>query len=641
MAFNTTRANQGALAFAAHGATVGNTLRKKYGAKAAGIGAGIGAAAGYALGGLSGSPDPNLGRNVYRGAYQSLEADTMRRARETARAVGEQANAAFARRGINASAAAAGVQAANQGRVMTAAQQSLLPYEADFRMRGAQDRLQALRVGEHENRQGWMDAALAVGTAVNQISGTLAQDHERDQLKAEQEAARAKAMQLPGNFRDLDPKTQAAMLGIDPDFWAGMPESDRWTYLQHLGYTWDPTRARQEYLDRNKGYPGIKGETPKITLEDYIKQNEGYPGIKGKQSPLFRNPLGIDEPRPDPWSTQVSNQTSATTLPEKDPANDTLATRWQTLQEEDNSFSLAPTYPPPPSSAVSHAQSRHLLPPPVILGTDRSGVVPSSTEPPPKPSPMSAPPLSGVTSPVGMAHAVAGAVHGQPTGQTPLDRLEAEIRAQRQAQNIPDDHVPVITAPAEGGPFQIGFEAPHVPTPSLIGPTDGTQRLYDRLRQIADYDPATHTPTPPGTPSERLSVGVLPSPPERRQYTPGTIQRAPLSMDNPREYNTTTPAQRQELERRQNISLRGTLSPDTQKELEEQAKTATTPQELAAWRKVTPQAIDTVMANPTSVLAAALLAPHTGHMLASTFAELGDTLATEVINTYNMLHQQA
>ena len=81
--------------------------------------------------------------------------------------------------------------------------------------------------------------------------------------------------------------------------------------------------------------------------------------------------------------------------------------------------------------------------------------------------------------------------------------------------------------------------------------------------------------------------------------------------------------------------MRSQLSPDEQKYFEEQSKTATTPAELEQWGRNNPKAMQAVFQNPTSMLAEALLSPHTGHIIASVLAEMGDEAASEAIAIYN------
>ena len=82
---------------------------------------------------------------------------------------------------------------------------------------------------------------------------------------------------------------------------------------------------------------------------------------------------------------------------------------------------------------------------------------------------------------------------------------------------------------------------------------------------------------------------------------------------------------------------RATLTPDEQKKLEEQAKTATTPEEFDEMRTAYPETMGIVMQNPQSRLAKAMMNPHTNHLLAGVFAEYGDEFASEFARVYNSL----
>ena len=206
--FDRTKAAQGALNIGAQGAFIGNMLKKKYGNKAIGIGSGIGAGVGFALGGLQGTPDPDLGARAYEGVYDSVRADTMRQAREASRAVGDQVQNYLARRGISSSDAAVGIQAANQGRIFGQAQRALIPLDTDMRLRAAQDRLEAQRVGEYEKRQGFAGALTAAGVTAMNAASILSADHETELL----EEKLRKEKVLPQGFLEMDAASQGAYL---------------------------------------------------------------------------------------------------------------------------------------------------------------------------------------------------------------------------------------------------------------------------------------------------------------------------------------------------------------------------------------------------------------------------------------------
>ena len=69
--------------------------------------------------------------------------------------------------------------------------------------------------------------------------------------------------------------------------------------------------------------------------------------------------------------------------------------------------------------------------------------------------------------------------------------------------------------------------------------------------------------------------------------------------------------------------------------LKQNRKHLQTPAELTQWSRVTPMAIEAVFQNPQSGLARALLNAHTGHVMASMFAQMGDQAAAEAIAVYN------
>ena len=312
MAFDLTKAFQGAANIGTQGAYIGNQLRARYGKKAAGIGSGIGAAAGFLLGGKAGGPDPNLGANAYRGTYDAIRADVMRRARGAGRQTKAQINQALSARGINQSQAAVGVHAANQGRILSQANAQLTPIYADMENRAVQDRLMAKRIGEHERRQGYMDTLLATGmTAVNWARETKA-EQEKLKLKAEQDAKN----KLPSQFLDWDAKTQSSFLqgkGIPvPQGWETMTAQQRNVYLQGAGLsaigpvapppTPPPPQGRQpgdikEYL---KGIGGAytapdtnTGRTP-ADIDAYMKGIAGaYGGGTNPPHDPLPEPTGL------------------------------------------------------------------------------------------------------------------------------------------------------------------------------------------------------------------------------------------------------------------------------------------------------------------------------------------------------------
>ena len=163
--FDTTKAIQGGLNFAAYGQHIGNQFKKKYGNKAGIIGGVAGGISGAVLGGLQGSPDPNLAGNVYQGMLSDVEADVARGAHQAAREAGAAIGAEFERRGINQSVLAASVTGNQAGRIYQAAQESLTPLRTQVARAVSNDKLHALRIGEYERRQGWSDTLLGLGAS--------------------------------------------------------------------------------------------------------------------------------------------------------------------------------------------------------------------------------------------------------------------------------------------------------------------------------------------------------------------------------------------------------------------------------------------------------------------------------------------
>ena len=217
MAFNPTKAVQGGINFAAFGTQVGNELRKRYGDKAPVIGGVAGLVTGATLSGLSDTPDTNMAEGIYDEAISLVESDTMRGARSASQEAGAAIANEFARRGINKSDLAASVSGVQQGRIHQAAQESLTPLRTELAVKAADDKLQAKRIGEFEERKGWMDTLLGVGMAAKNIADKLAAESEKDNSDAPQpEVKEPFSMFKPGYAGSVydDPETKPVASGI-------------------------------------------------------------------------------------------------------------------------------------------------------------------------------------------------------------------------------------------------------------------------------------------------------------------------------------------------------------------------------------------------------------------------------------------
>ena len=225
--FDFTRANQSAVATSALGADTGRLLKKKYGVKAEGIGAGVGAVTGFLAGGLQGGVDPNLGKGIYDKAYDIVRQDTLKNARSTANEAGGQIQESFARRGITGSAAAA-VEGATKGKILSNAENSLVPFRSQIEMAGAQDKLGAERLNEYEDRRGWGDTLLALGGYARKTAGAIAGEHET-----------AMASMVPMGFHGWDAERQKMFL-VDrmgarlPSDWDDKTNEDKKYYLENI-----------------------------------------------------------------------------------------------------------------------------------------------------------------------------------------------------------------------------------------------------------------------------------------------------------------------------------------------------------------------------------------------------------------------
>ena len=259
MAFDFTKGLQGAASMGSQGAYIGNQLRSRYGKKGVGIGTGIGAGVGFMMGGMSGGPDPNLGANAYQKVYDSVRADTMDRARQAGLGMRDQIRQALSHRGINTSAAAAGIEAANQGRIFGQAERSLAPFHQRMMERASNDSLQAKRINEHEKRSGWMDTMLALGvTGMN-----MAKEFRGDQQMRLDEELRQQRMRLPSNFLDMDPKAQVAFMkgrGINfPPEWETMSQQEKDAYIRATGFSTVGPRGK---VVNGEIVPEQPGDTP-------------------------------------------------------------------------------------------------------------------------------------------------------------------------------------------------------------------------------------------------------------------------------------------------------------------------------------------------------------------------------------------
>ena len=427
MAFDLTKAIQGSLNMGSQGAYIGNQLRSRYGSKKSiGIGAAAGSAAGFFLGGLSGGPDPNLAANQYDGVYDAIRADTMRRARQSGKAMQQNIRQSLSSRGINTSLAAAGIESANQGRLLARAEESLLPVYTQMKTAGAQDRIHAKRIAEHERRQGYMDTLLALGVTGINMSKELAAEHEADKFKKEQEMKEQEAKTLPSAFETWDAGTQKAFLqgkGIFvPDNWDSMTPQARQAYIQASGFkafgpsaptqqtSSPPSTQQQNPATYASDLPGVppgqvqKPQNPPMYASD-------LPGVppqvqaspQGRQSitpPQGYMSIGTSPPDPLPAPVPLSPEQRAGMPPEYTTGtpppqrytSDPLPAPVPLSPEQ--RAGMPPDYPPPPS--ITPPQGSDPLPAPVPLSPEqRAGMPPGYPPSPQRPDPLPSPvPLS-------------------------------------------------------------------------------------------------------------------------------------------------------------------------------------------------------------------------------------------------------
>ena len=258
--FDAEKGFQGGISGAVQGADIGRQLMKKYGKKGVATGAGLGFAIGTLASGLSGKPDPNLGKDIYANAYNRTREGAMRGARMTADEISSNMANTYARRGLGGKLTA-GSEAANRGRVLAAAEQSLIPIQAQYEAMGAADELQARRVGEYEGRQGWIDTLGGVGLTAKNLATEVAGKHFMKQGRI-----------LPENFGTWTPKQKKEFL------------------TQRLGHTlpnnWDDmTPNQQDWHVRNILRMVPHGETPP---DDYYGPPTGYyPSDEKKPEPTI------------------------------------------------------------------------------------------------------------------------------------------------------------------------------------------------------------------------------------------------------------------------------------------------------------------------------------------------------------------
>ena len=147
----------------------------------------------------------------------------MRGAHQSAREAGSQVGQAFASRGINSSPLAAGVEGNVRGRIYQSAQESLTPLRQQIAVASAQDRVQAQRVGEHENRQGWSDTLLALGgSAMKAAEGLTGQEDEATLEEMRNTAWIEAGVPRPGQTQD-DTRTLEEMRQ-DAETLGGVPQ---------------------------------------------------------------------------------------------------------------------------------------------------------------------------------------------------------------------------------------------------------------------------------------------------------------------------------------------------------------------------------------------------------------------------------
>lgn len=274
------KAIQGGLSLGAFGALQGNRLRKMYGNKGTGVGAAIGAVAGATSGYLSGVPDASLSDDMYDDVKATVRQSTMRNARKAADVAAEGSANVYGRRNIGGPATE-GIEAALRGKILSEANQSLIPFESQIEMAKGQDRLNAERAEEYELRQGWQDAALATGQAARQIVGSMAEDHAEmtAKQKAEYDAKMAKV--LPTAFGTWNPQQQIGWMtqrGIPvPQNWAEMSPQDKMSYLQGYGMnTMGPGADPDPQPWKTQGFPHFK---PAYTPEEEAQFNAEQYGV--------------------------------------------------------------------------------------------------------------------------------------------------------------------------------------------------------------------------------------------------------------------------------------------------------------------------------------------------------------------------
>ena len=274
------KAIQGGLSLGAFGALQGNRLRKMYGNKATGLGAAAGAIAGAASGYLSGVPDASLSDDMYDDVKKVVRQSTMRNARKVADVAAEGSANVYGRRNIGGPATE-GIEAALRGKILSEANQSLIPFEAQIEMSKGRDRLNAERAEEYELRQGWQDAALATGQAARQIVGSMVEDQAAmtAEQKAEYDAKMAKV--LPSAFGTWNPQQQIGWMtqrGIPvPQNWEEMSPQDKMSYLQ--GYGMNPIGPMADPDPqpwKTQGFPHFK---PAYTTEEDAQFNAEQYGV--------------------------------------------------------------------------------------------------------------------------------------------------------------------------------------------------------------------------------------------------------------------------------------------------------------------------------------------------------------------------
>ena len=260
---------QGGLSLGAYGAVQGNKLRKMYGRKATAIGAGVGAVGGAVTGYLSGVPDTGLSDKMYDGVAESIRMSTMKNARQAGDVVADDIANVNARRNIGGPLTA-GVEAANRGKILSEANQALIPVEQQIAMEKGRERLGAERAEEYELRQGWQDAALATGAAAHSIVGDMNADYDAEKARVDAEYEKKMGKVLPSGFSMWNPQKQIGFMvnkGIPvPEGWQEMSPTDKMAYLQGHGMNiMGPGAHPDPEPWRTKGFPHFK---PAYTAEE-------------------------------------------------------------------------------------------------------------------------------------------------------------------------------------------------------------------------------------------------------------------------------------------------------------------------------------------------------------------------------------